>query len=700
MFSRLRPLSVILEAALVGLALVQTLRYLIGALYSGIASASLIAAYPAGTIPPDTPGLIAPEAISSAVTLLGLVVALPLLSLLLGRLRPALVVAAVVTAAGRGFMLWTGAPLSPLLAAELTLGAGLLYLALLINQRASLIPYLFIGGFAGDQIVRAATNTLDPAFVPEASAGLIALCLLLVLLSIVNLVRPPADKDLTESGVDRNRGLLSVWGAVGLGGLLFLQLSLLALPNALVNRAGADYTAFAPAVLVATLLPLIPVVRTQARQFLSPFESNTRGRVWLIVLALLLVIGIRLPYLPVAGLGNLPTGAIALVLAQFVASLLWWWLVRPGASDERNLGGLWLALTVFIVALLLLGDVFTYEYAFVRDFAPPLDTLNPTVPNLLRGFRGLGIGVILIAAFLSVLPMIQATRRIPWRGGALPELITSLVVVIVGGALTVIATLPPVVNPVTDASQIRVGTYNIHAGYSEFYDYNLEGIARAIESSGASVVLLQEVEAGRLTSYGTDQSLWLARRLGMDRRFYPTSEGLRGLAVLSRIPIVFDDGLLLPGINEQAGLQRVQVQPDEGAITIYNTALGLLLQGDNLDDQERNQRTQIRAILGIIETHVENDYGGTLGRALLGGTFHNVPDSPLLQTLRRTGFFDPFAGLNLELSATLERVDRRARVDYIWLWGQTLQSVGTGIIRSDASDHRMAFVEVQISSDN
>jgi endonuclease/exonuclease/phosphatase family metal-dependent hydrolase len=571
---------------------------------------------------------------------------------------------------------------------------GLLYISLLVNQRARLIPYFFIGGFAGDQLIRAFTNTLDPAFVPQMSLPLTGLSILLIVLSVINWLVPADEKDLTETGINHDHGLLSFWGAVGLGGLLFLQLSLLALPNAITGRANTDYTTFAPLLLVATLLPLVPFVRTQARQLLSPFDSTTRGWVWLILLALLLVIGVRLPVI-----SNIPAGGIALVLAQFAASLLWWWPVRPKASDERNLGGLWLAVSVVVVAFLLLGDVFTYEYAFVRDFAPPLDALNPTVPNLLRGFRGLGIGVILIAAFLSVLPMIQATRRVPWRGGSLPELVTSLLVIMTGGALATAATLPPVVSAVTDVSQIRVGTYNIHAGYSEFYEYNLEGIARAIEGSGASVVLLQEVEAGRLTSYGTDQSLWLARRLGMDRRFYPTNEGLRGLAVLSRIPIVFDDGVLLPGIDEQTGLQRVQVQPDEGAITIYNTSLGLLLQGDNLEEQESNQRTQLRAILSIIEQHIENDYGGTLGRALLGGTFHNVPDSPLVQTLRRTGFFDPFAGLNLELSATLERVDRRARVDYIWLWGQTLQSVGTGIIRSDASDHRMAFVEVQISTD-
>ena len=55
---------------------------------------------------------------------------------------------------------------------------------------------------------------------------------------------------------------------------------------------------------------------------------------------------------------------------------------------------------------------------------------------------------------------------------------------------------------------------------------DLEAVARTIQESGANVVLMQEVEAGRMTSFGVDQSLWLARRLGMDRRFYATNEGL------------------------------------------------------------------------------------------------------------------------------------------------------------------------------
>jgi endonuclease/exonuclease/phosphatase (EEP) superfamily protein YafD len=210
-------------------------------------------------------------------------------------------------------------------------------------------------------------------------------------------------------------------------------------------------------------------------------------------------------------------------------------------------------------------------------------------------------------------------------------------------------------------------------------------------------VLLQEVDAGRLVSFGVDQSLWLARRLGMDRRFFPTIEGLRGLAVLSRAPIVFDDGVLLESLDQQTGMQRVQVLPSDRPITFYNTQLGLLLAGDSLEEQERNQRQQLNQILATIDTHIEVDYGGRVENVLmlLAGTFHNVPDSPLLQTLERTGFSDPFAGYNPNLTSTLVRQDRTGRIDYLWIWRQGLRWTGNGVIDNPASDHRLAFVNLQ-----
>ncbi len=67
-----------------------------------------------------------------------------------------------------------------------------------------------------------------------------------------------------------------------------------------------------------------------------------------------------------------------------------------------------------------------------------------------------------------------------------------------------------------------------------------------------------------------------------------------GLAVLSRIPIIYEDGTLLTSRGMQTGLQRVQLRPDEGVLDIYNTWLGLLYarESEVLSLQEQDQWQQ------------------------------------------------------------------------------------------------------------
>ena len=89
------------------------------------------------------------------------------------------------------------------------------------------------------------------------------------------------------------------------------------------------------------------------------FDGNVRGWLWMLLIALLIVFGTRLH--------GIVAGA-ALVMAQFFVSMIWWWLVRPRAERQRSFSGLWLIFGVLLFGLLVVGDNFTYEYAFVRDF--------------------------------------------------------------------------------------------------------------------------------------------------------------------------------------------------------------------------------------------------------------------------------------------------------------------------------------------
>ncbi len=93
--------------------------------------------------------------------------------------------------------------------------------------------------------------------------GLTAAAILIALIAYVVERRTTRD----DAEILADSGLLPFWGAVGLSGLLYLELALLALPNAIAARADTDYTIFAPILVVATLLPLVPAVRGWARGF-------------------------------------------------------------------------------------------------------------------------------------------------------------------------------------------------------------------------------------------------------------------------------------------------------------------------------------------------------------------------------------------------------------------------------------------------
>ncbi len=677
------------EAALVGVFFVSALRFLIGMIYSRVGGASILLGIDPAFIPADMPGVVDLGIVTSEISFLVYMLALPLLVFVLGRFRWMIVVAAALVALGRALINLDSA-ITPTTGAALAVGGGLAYLALIIRHRFNVVPYLFIFGFAIDQLLRALGNTLDPSWSPAYANIQLGLSLALIGLSLLIFVggmrlrRPAADEEAPPAP---ERGLLPFWGGIGLAGLLFLELSLLSLPNAVAGRADVDYTIFAPFLMLATVLPLMPWVRKNARGFIGLFDGSVRGWSWMLLVALLIVFGTRFTSIP---------AGIALVVAQFAVSMMWWWLARPAAEKERGLGPLWLVIGMLLLFVMVAADNFTYEYAYVRNLAPDLAFLNDIVPPFLRGFRGMGLGLLLVSVFLAALPMMQTTRRIPWTSGSAFQTLLGLLVVVGLSVGVAAAVRPPLIAGVRNVDTLRVGTYNIHGGFNEFYHYDLEGIARSIQASGANVVLLQQVEAGRLTSFGVDQALWLARRLGMDRRFYPTNEGLQGLAVLSNVEIVFDDGAPLTSVGQQTGLQRVQIRPDAGVVTLYNTWLDFLLDtGDEADieNQEQDQRRQLNEAFTIISAHHPD---GNLGRMVFGGTFNNIPSSDLVAQIRGAGFTAPFAGFPTALSATFRRVIYTpTRLDYLWL--RSLTALGANVMDGRASDHLMAVVEVEIA---
>ncbi len=665
----------LVEAGLVGWFFIQALRFLLGTLYAHVSSADIVLRL--GVTDPPAAGTILPEIAQAEVMAVAVAALMPLLAFLLAR-RPLLfAIAAAGTAVGRVFMT-LNEPFTGVLGAAMVLAGAGLYLAALARQQPARFAVLLVIGLTLDQVVRAYGQTLDVTWSENFLPVQTGLSIVLFLLAVSRTV---FSEDRPLQAVPAYSGI-SLGGGLALGAYLFLQCALFGLPNAIAHWSGVDYTLVAPWLVAATALTLVPESRDLARRVLLLVDAQWRGWFWLVLVSLLVVIGNRF---------DGPVAAAALIAAQFLLTLNLWWIARPVSNAERDVTGVGLVGAFAVLALLFGADFFTYEYAFVRDFAGGLATLS----RLLRAMRGLGLAVMLAAIALAAIPLMDARRRIPWQRAGVAETLGGIGAVFASAIVVTLLVLPPAVIRSGDASKMRVATYNIHGGYSLYFDYSLAEMADTIWESGADVVLLQEVDGGRLVSYGVDQALWLARRLGMQARFFPTNESLQGLAVLSRLPITLETGRLLTSQGMQTGVQRIQVRPDEGVLDIYNTWLGLLYarEASVLELQEQDQWLQLQEVLA----QIGNDHpGGVVGRVILGGTFNNTPDSALYNRLVEVGFSDPFDGLAADRAATLLRGQAiQLRFDYLWL--RNVVPTGRAVLTNDASDHRLAVVEIDLT---
>ncbi|MBN2304271.1 MAG: hypothetical protein JXQ72_07340 [Anaerolineae bacterium] len=701
-----------LEAGIVGLFLIQGVRFLYATLYARASSADLVnrVANPAALN--GVPGVVELATVRGEIITVIALLALPLLALIVGRWRISIPLAVVLVALGRSAALQSQDLALP--AAGLVVGAGLLYLALTITHRPNIYPSMLLLGLAGDQLVRAMGDTYDRTWESDyrvaftdrfdmqmqvvIGLGAVALILLAILLWALEFQERQTERR-AEGYAPPLTGQLSMWGGLALGGVFYLEFTLLGLPNTVAHWSGTGYTGLVPWLLAATTLPLVPQVRELAGRFAGIFDTVWRGWLWALLLILLLVVGRRYDGL-LAG--------IALVFAQFLVGLTLWWLVETGLH-RRNLTGITILLGVIGFAALAIGDYFTYDYAYVRDLRDPYQNVG----EVLRSFRDMGLGLALIAALLVAIPVILARRRIPWRGGKALYTLGSLALVLAVSFAGASVAVDNVVRRPFNPNCLRVATFNMHGGYSQFFDPNLEKVAQLVELNGVDIVLLQEVDTGRLASSGVDQALWLSRRLDMEYVFYPQNEVLQGLAVLSRVPIVDMHGLDLPSEGNQAAVMRVRLDPERlvadplagqtGYLYLYNAWLGFReaqRDGQPIPEGEQDQNRQMRMMLDWIAAQHGPAW---TDRIIMGGTYNFGPDSPLYSTLRmdqldNPAIKDPFAGIRAEDTMTVFLVDgTAARYDYLWTFNVPLTGamVDQSPEAANASDHRSAIVAIK-----
>ncbi|MGA9350524.1 MAG: endonuclease/exonuclease/phosphatase family protein [Anaerolineae bacterium] len=553
----------------------------------------------------------------------------------------------------------------------LIVAGGGLYAAALLRQRAGAFPGVFIAALVGDQLFRALGDTFDITLRDGWLPYQVVISLALAVISAIVFSRPPRQADGTS---ERGLGFL---GGLAIGAFLFLETSLLAFPNAMARWSMVSYSVLTPSLLLITLLPLLPGVQALRRRLFTK-------QVWGLLLSLFTCLCLAVGYLWqgfLAGMALLLAQLLVLLALPCAAQKPGFWpktrlfcttenpksdklpiqaeknLVSPtsGKQGKRERIGLNLALGLIFFLLINFAFAFAFTYAYTLEF-----------------FRGAGLPIVIVAGIMATLPAARRrsfleekppARQRRWSAAG----IVGIAVLVI---LSAVFARPPAVRLKQAGPNVRVGTYNIHYGYNTPWQFRLEEMARTIEESGADIVALQEVDTCRITSYGVDDALWLARRLRMEVIYQPTVEHLTGIALLSRFPVRQVEGKLLTSRLEQTAIVRAQVEVGDDILEAYDIWLGL-------EPEER--AVQLGEALDVIRE----------GPAIFGGDFNSTPDSPIYRQLVDAGFTDGAAAF--DPSPTSPSETPRERIDYVWLRG--LRPVAAKVLDSTASDHRMVLVE-------
>jgi endonuclease/exonuclease/phosphatase family metal-dependent hydrolase len=237
------------------------------------------------------------------------------------------------------------------------------------------------------------------------------------------------------------------------------------------------------------------------------------------------------------------------------------------------------------------------------------------------------------------------------------------------------------------ARPVRVLSYNLHFGFDVRGWSDLEGVARAIEASGAEVVGLQEVSRGWYVNGATDMLAWLQRRLRMPHtRFAGASDAIWGNALLSRYPIVAGEVVRLPREGVPLRRNALRAELDLGAGRRLSVVVTHLHHVEG-PDGARVRLAQVPRLLELVA-----------GRpaTVLMGDLNAEPGSAETGLLRVAGLTDAFAaaggGPADGPTWPADRPDRR--IDWIWVSGD-LAASGFAATTGTASDHRGIAVTVR-----
>ena len=245
--------------------------------------------------------------------------------------------------------------------------------------------------------------------------------------------------------------------------------------------------------------------------------------------------------------------------------------------------------------------------------------------------------------------------------------------------------------PFTHPQAIRALVLNMHAGKDAAGKANLDAIAALVKSTGAEVVLLQEVDRGTTRSGRIDQVEQLAALTGYATAFAPSllnyQGGQYGIAALSRGLIGYRATTPLavtPPQTRAEGSHEPRV-----ALLAFAEVRGInwTLINTHLDPAEGPWRAQeVQQVADLAR-----EQQASARPTIVGGDFNSTPDNPVLAPLKAAGLRDAWLECGSGDGLTYPADKPVKRIDYLFLAGN-LHCRSAQVLETTLSDHRPLLV--------
>ncbi len=230
--------------------------------------------------------------------------------------------------------------------------------------------------------------------------------------------------------------------------------------------------------------------------------------------------------------------------------------------------------------------------------------------------------------------------------------------------------------------QFTAVSFNIKSG-------RMGGLGRplgTLQRSGASVILLQEVDNRRRSTGSVDQAGYFADALGGWHHAFGQNvafgDGLYGTAVVSKYPIVSSTNHRLPNIGraQPRGLLHVVIDVDGVEVSVYSTHL------DNTS--ERIRTMQASSIASIVRADPRPK--------ILGGDMNAWPGARPAQILT-SALTDTWAAVGSGGGATHPANRPRGRIDYLMHGGPKFTAQSSDVMPDVTSDHRAVRANYELA---